>query len=89
MQTYSEEYYPPMPVLDITLAAPQEDNWIGPYSAIVDTGADFSVVPMSYLHRIRPPLVRPATVLSHWRDRRAMSIYSVDIRIGGWFILGA
>lgn len=82
IQPYSEDYFPPIPVLDVELATPEGNNWIGPYVAIVDSGADFSIVPMTYLRRIRPPLIRPATIFSHWRDARPVSIYSVDLRIG-------
>ena len=71
-----------MPVLAVELAAPEENNWIGPYRALLDSGADFSIVPLSFIRRLRPPIVRNATLYSHWRDAHLVSIYSVDIRIG-------
>jgi hypothetical protein len=48
IQSYSEDYFPPMPVLEVELAAPEENNWIGPYRALLDSGADFSIVPLSF-----------------------------------------
>ena len=81
IQSYSEDYFPPMPVLDVALARPEETNWIGPYPALIDSGADFCIVPTALIRRLRPPLVRQATIYSHWRDARAVAMYTVDMRI--------
>jgi len=70
-----------MPVLDVMLARPEERNWLGPYTALLDSGADFCILPAKLIRRLRPPLVRQATVYSHWRDARVAAIYTVDIRI--------
>ncbi|HEY54005.1 MAG TPA: hypothetical protein G4N94_11160 [Caldilineae bacterium] len=51
-------------------------------SAIVDTGADFTVVPLALLRPLAAPIVRPATLSSQWQDRRFVYVYEVDLRIG-------
>ena len=66
----------------MALAAPQTEDWSGTVSAIVDTGADFTVVPLSLLKPLAPPVVRPATLSSQWQDRRLVYVYEVDLRIG-------
>jgi len=81
-QPYSELYFPPMPVLDVALAAPGESNWTGSLPAILDTGADFCIAPSAVLRKLKLPLVRSGVLSSHWRDTRSVAIYSVDIRIG-------
>jgi len=81
-QPYSELYFPPMPVLDVALAASEENNWTDPLPAIIDTGADFCIAPSSVIRKLKPRLVRPALLSSHWRDTYSVAIYSVDIRIG-------
>ena len=82
IQPYSQAYFPPMPVLVVALAAPQTGDWSATVSAIVDTGADFTVVPLSLLKPLTPPMVRPATLSSQWQDRRHVYVYEVDMRIG-------
>jgi len=82
IQPYSQAHYPPMPVLDVSLAAPESQDWTGPFSAEVDSGADFTIVPASLLRPLHPPAVRPATLSSQWRDRRPVLVYEVDLRVG-------
>ena len=82
IQPYSHAYYPPMPVLDVSLSCPAEDDWRGSVVAVVDTGADFTVVPLSLLNSLRAPMVRPAVLSSVWQERRPIYIYEVDLRIG-------
>ncbi len=82
IQPYSHAHFPPMPVLDVSLAAPESQDWAGPFSAEVDSGADFTIVPLSLLHPLNPPVVRPATLSSQWRDQRPVLVYELDLRIG-------
>ena len=46
IRRYSYTYFPPIPVLDISISPPEQENWNGPYEAIVDSGADFTIVPV-------------------------------------------
>ena len=50
--------------------------------AIVDTGADFTIVPMDLLRPLNPPVVRPATLSSQWQDSHPVYVYEVDLRLG-------
>ena len=82
-QSYSSDVFPPIPVLDIWISFPEKDEWHGPFAAIVDSGADFTIVPIHLIRLIDPPAVRPAILSSHWRDQRNTYVYEIDIRIGG------
>ena len=44
---YSADYDPPMPVVDVTLVAPHSDATVGPEIAVVDSGADGTLVPVN------------------------------------------
>ena len=79
---YSNLAFPPIPVLDITLSVPMKDEWSEPFLAIVDSGADFSIIPLDYLKSIRPPIVKPAILSSQWGDKISVHLYEVDLRIG-------
>jgi len=82
IRTYSSLIVPPIPVLDVALSAPMLDEWNGPFIAIVDSGADFTIVPLDFLKRIQPPVVKPVILSSQWRDKRSAYLYEVDLRIG-------
>lgn len=82
IQPFSPDYFPPMPVLDVWLTAPEDSAWHGPFAAVVDTGADFTIVPARILRTFKPPVVRPAVLSSQWQDQRPVQVYEVDLRIG-------
>ena len=82
IQAFSRAYFPPMPVLDVSLCVPGSDDWNGPFTAVVDSGADFTIVPLALLRPLDPPVVRPATLRSQWQDKRSVYVYEVDLRIG-------
>lgn len=71
-----------MPALDVSFSTPESSNWSGPHQAVVDSGADFTLIPLTLLSPLDPPVVRPATLSSQWQDRRPVYVYEVDVRIG-------
>ncbi len=52
-QIYDREHLPPMPVLQIRLVTPEWELRTEPLQAIVDTGADGTLVPIKYLRHIK------------------------------------
>lgn len=82
IQPYSSVSYPPIPVLEIVLSAPAADDWSKPIRAIVDSGADFTIAPLSLLTAIAAPMTRSAILRSAWQERRSVYVYEVDVRIG-------
>lgn len=83
IQPYSFRYFPPMPVLQVALSFPDQGQWQRPVTAIVDSGADFTIVPLSTIEPMNLPLVGDANLVSQWQDRRAVHVYQVDMQIGG------
>ncbi len=82
IQPYLQEIFPPKPVLDVMLSTPGLDNWSGSFSAIVDSGADFTIIPLALIKPLYAPVIRPAVLSSQWRDKHTVYIYKVDIRVG-------
>ncbi len=80
-QSYSREHYPPAPAFDIYLAAPDSYNWQGPFSALLDSGADVTIVPMSVVAELRVPAIDEIALISQWRDRHVMRLFQVDLKI--------
>ena len=82
-QAYAAEFNPPMPVLSVRLGYPTEELFLELFPAILDTGADATLVPLSLRDEIAAPLVAEAHIRSRWGERRAVAIFAVDIEIAG------
>ena len=52
-----------------------------PLSALVDTGADITIVPVGYLRAIGAEEIYSAHLRAHWGGRRAVTIFLVDLEI--------
>ena len=76
------DYHPPMPAFEIRLGYPAESLQIGPLVAIVDTGADGTLVPQIWLDEINAPLVDEVRLRSHWGEWRVARVFAVDLSIG-------
>lgn len=66
----------------IELAGPDANNWRTVADAIVDTGADWTIVPENILIQIDGYELDHARLRSQWGEYRLVYRYEVDIRIG-------
>jgi predicted aspartyl protease len=85
---YSRRYTPPAPILEIALSDVDGDVFIGPVEALLDTGSDGSLVPISYLEQLEVPIAREARLQSHWGEKRTVWLYLIDIVIEGVRLAG-
>ncbi|MCB0191007.1 MAG: hypothetical protein KDJ65_03610 [Anaerolineae bacterium] len=76
---YLHTYYPAMPSFEIYLGYPDEALGVGPLTAILDTGADSTLIPISLLNQVGAPLSDEARLRSHWGEWRTVSLFTVDI----------
>ncbi|MBE2201534.1 MAG: retroviral-like aspartic protease family protein [Anaerolinea sp.] len=79
---YSHNYYPAAPIVDVTFITAAEHERIGPLPAMVDSGADGTIVPLHYLDEIQAPPTVEMVMRSQWGERRHVLLYLVDVRIG-------
>ncbi len=80
---YLVSYFPAIPALQIRLGFPEEALKIGPLDAIVDTGADGTLVPQALIDELNAPLVNQVRVRSHWGEWRTVLVFTIDIDIAG------
>jgi predicted aspartyl protease len=80
--TYSSDYFPPAPIIDISLGVPAQELALGPIAAFVDTGADITLIPARYINQLALPVDDHRFLRSQWGERRRVMIYSVDMGIG-------
>ena len=78
---YSTEYLPAAPVMEIRLGAPGTEPSLGFLEALVDTGADATIVPIAHLRQIKAKKIDQATLHSQWGERRAVALYAVALEI--------
>ena len=77
---YSEEYFPPAPVLKVSIAVPEESSTSREFSALVDTGADGTFVPTSILDNFDLPISYMTNVRSHLGESlHNAPVYKVDL----------
>jgi len=65
IEAYSQGYFPPAPVLPVSVAVMDGSPRQGPWLALVDIGADGTFVPMEILEELEAPLVYMTNVRSH------------------------
>ncbi len=79
---YDTSYQPAMPVCQVSLSVATTGIAVGPLPAILDTGADGTLVPVRYLKRIGARRAAEVYLRSQWGARRPVFLYLVDIQIG-------
>ena len=79
---YDSHYSPPAPSVEIWLGTPGESLASGPHSALVDTGADISIIPAKHIRPLQAVPDDYRYLRSQWGERRRVAIYSLDIGIG-------
>ncbi len=80
--SYSDDFAPLAPVMDITLTTLAADVRIGPITALVDTGADATVILIAYLNRIKAPMTIEMWARGKWGGRQRVNLFLVDVHIG-------
>lgn len=85
---YSRNYYPPAPVIEVTFVTAAENLHVGPLPALMDSGADGTIVPINYLNEILAPSTVEMTIRSQWGERHRVLLYLVDVQIGSLTLPG-
>lgn len=80
--SYGTAFRPPAPVLEIELAIPGATQTVGPYSVLIDTGADGTLLPQSILISLGATSQYETRLRSAWGEPRNVVMYLVDIIVG-------
>ena len=91
--TYRKDYHPAFPALDVILANVEDGLRSGPLSALLDSGADGTLVPISYLKDLLAVPLRDVSIRSHWGELRKVQLFTIDLeladlRLPGIFVIG-
>jgi len=63
---YDDAYQPPAPLCQVSLSVARTGQSVGPLDAILDTGADGTLVPQRYLETIGARRVMETGLRSQW-----------------------
>jgi hypothetical protein len=85
---YSRQKYPPAPVLEVKLSQPGEPAPAEALPALIDTGGDFTTVPLSWLLQIEAPEVRWAYLRGLWSEQRPVTLYLIDLHFESGILPG-
>jgi len=76
---YNSKYFPPIPQLSVRFGERGEQQ--GPFDAIVDTGADATIVPERILIQAKAEFIRPGQVRTQWGEIHKIQVYIVAVEI--------
>ena len=90
---YDVIYEPAFPAVPVVLRNSEEGLRTGKVQALLDTGSDGSLVPITYLEEILAPPMADTHIRSHWGEWRAAQLFAVDVELGnlrlpGVFVIG-
>jgi hypothetical protein len=85
---HQSAYTPPIPALEITLQDPDGNLSVGPLEAVLDTGADISLVPVTLLEQLAAPEQDEVRLRSHWGDYTIFTTYLISIQLGSEILPG-
>jgi predicted aspartyl protease len=80
---YSDEYFPSIPVLPVRFGNPEDGRFSPSVTAILDTGADATIVPLDLIRQIEPAIGDLHNLRSQWGERRPVRSYLVDVEVDG------
>ncbi|MFN8488119.1 MAG: hypothetical protein U0350_11040 [Caldilineaceae bacterium] len=80
-QRFDARTTPAAPVLSLQIAGPDENDWLAVPHALVDTGADATMIPDALLSQIQAVEWDQARLRSQWGEFRVVYRYEIDIRI--------
>ena len=79
---HRKDHFPPIPALVVGLRAPDGDQSQGALPAVIDTGADITLVPLALLEQIGAPEMDEVRLRSHWGETTTVTTYLIDIQLG-------
>ncbi len=85
---YSHQKFPPAPILEVKLSQPGETAEMEAKPALIDTGGDFTTVPLNWLLQIDAAEVRWAYLRGLWSEQRPVTLYLVDLHFDNGVLPG-
>ena len=90
---YNDGYEPPFPAAPVVMVNSDDGLSTGPARALLDTGSDGTLVPLTYLREIGATPPTETRIRSHWGEWRRVQLFVVDLKwddltFAGIFVVG-
>lgn len=86
--TYDTDYRPALPIIEMGISVINPDAGEISDSAIVDSGSDVTLIPVTILRRMGSTSVGNAVLSEAWGTERRINVYLVNVRIGSHVVRG-
>lgn len=86
--SYDVGHAVPFPVLPVVLRQIDGSAKTTPVAALVDSGADVTIAPKAFLMTVGAEEIFSGYLRAHWGGRRAVTVFLVDLEIGGRILPG-
>ena len=80
---YSRAYQPAMPVVDIEITLPGQSQAKRIVTALVDSGSDASMIPLTILIELKARYVGQGRVQTVLGDSQLVNLYLINLHVGG------
>jgi predicted aspartyl protease len=80
---YERTFNPAFPQLSVRIHGMSSGKSSSEASALIDTGADATLIPLTKLQQIEADFAYPVRIASHWGEWRAVQVYRVDLEVAG------
>jgi hypothetical protein len=80
---YDSDYHPPMPVVELSIGLPLSDTVVE-LQAIVDSGADGTMIPVRHLQQVGARRSRKAMMRGVTGVAALVDLYAVAVRLGSY-----
>ena len=77
---YAQTHFPPLSALEVVLRSPGGDS-LGPFPALIDTGADMTLVPSPFLEQLSARPFSGGFLRSQWGERHPIDLFLLDFQI--------
>lgn len=86
--SYDASYRPAFPAVEVVLHNLENERQTKPLSALLDSGADGTLVPLQYLEEVLAPVITETRIRSHWGEWRYVEQFLVEIEVGEFRLSG-
>jgi predicted aspartyl protease len=80
---FDSQFVLPFPRLPVAIRKIASTDTTSEITALIDTGADATLVPKSFLEHIQADELYATRIRSHWGEWRAVTVYVVDLVVVG------
>jgi predicted aspartyl protease len=79
--TYDASFTLSFPVLPVVIHQVEGGLTTSPLSALVDTGADTTLVPIEFLKTVKADEIYTSRMRTHWGEWHPVAVYLVDLEV--------